>query len=412
MVAIQPFCALRYDLERGLDLSQVIAPPYDVISPEEQERLHQRSPYNVVRLTLGKASSADTDADNRYTRARAAFDQWRREGILRQDRHPTLYLLEQAFADAGRTQTRLGFLALLAFEGAAEGRVFRHEATLAAPKADRTKLLEAVPASLEPIFCVFPDEGGSIQALLREWSRSAPTVETVWEGRPVRLWAVTDPRAVESLTGRLASAAVLIADGHHRFEVAYAHRATHPALMSYFVSMADPALAVRPIHRLVSTPGVSAEALRRFCRMEPAGDLAALTGWLERVPEGMAGTTSRFGYYDGKGLFQASVSPEAAAQWLIAPPVPLPVAALDVAVLHGLILPGIGLRDGAAVRYEADAAQAVASVDRGKASSAWLLRGIPLSQVYALASQGMSLPPKSTYFYPKVPSGLAFHLFG
>jgi len=410
MVAIRPFCALRYNPERIPELSQVIAPPYDVISPEEQDRLYRRSPYNVVRLILGKQQPADTDADNRYSRARQEFDGWRRDAILRQDPRPAVYLVEQTFEADGRTQIRLGFIALLAFEAATEGRVFRHEATLAAPKADRTKLLEAVPACLEPIFCVVPDEGGAIQAMLRRWTQAAPTVQTIWEKHPLRLWAVTEPRAIEQLTERVASAAVLIADGHHRFEVAYAHRDRYPALMSYFASMADPALVVRPIHRLVTGPAASVESLRGWCRVEPAGDLAGLIAWLQQAPEGTAGTTIRFGYYDGTGFFQITVSPEHVAQWLMAPPVPLAVATLDVSVLHGLLLPRLGV-NGAGIRYVADAAHAIAAVGHGEAGAAWLLRGLPLAQVYALACRGMALPPKSTYFIPKVPSGLTLHLF-
>ena len=230
------------------------------------------------------------------------------------------------------------------------------------------------------------------------------------------MWAVTDATELEAIGRALASVAVLIADGHHRFEVAYANRQRYPGLMAYFVSMTDPALVVRPIHRVVRLKDAAApEALRQMCRTEPAGDLEGLASWLGNGASGEAG---RFGFYDGRGLYRAAVAQEPLARWLMRPPVPLPLAQLDVSILHGLILPQLGITathgqttgEAAQVTYVADAREALAAVDRGQGSAAWLLRGIPLAQVYALASQGIALPPKSTYFYPKVPSGLAMHL--
>jgi len=282
MAAIRPFGALRYTPDVVGDLSRVIAPPYDVISEDEQERLYQASPYNIVRLTLGKQCSQDTEADNRYTRAQRDFEAWCQQGILQRDPQPALYLLEHTFVQDGQRRTRLGFLALLDFTDPIERAVYRHEATLAAPKTDRTKLLESVPANLEPIFCVYPDEGGALQARLQQLCARPPLADASLDEEQVRMWAVADPQDVAAIQRALASVAVLIADGHHRFEVALAHRDRYPAVMSYFVSMEDPAL---------------------------------------------------------------------------------------------------------------------------------LLRGLPLRQVYAMASTGQMLPPKSTYFYPKVPSGLVIHSF-
>ena len=159
MPILEPFRALRYQPERVQGLSRVLAPPYDVISPAQQDALYHASPYNAVRLILGKQAPTDTDADSRYTRARRDFDAWRASGVLSQDAAPALYLIEHTFPQDGQRRTRLGFLALLRFTDPIERAVYRHEATLAAPKVDRTKLLEAIPANLEPIFCVYPDAG-------------------------------------------------------------------------------------------------------------------------------------------------------------------------------------------------------------------------------------------------------------
>lgn len=416
MVAVHPFRALRYHADRVPSLSPVLAPPYDVIDPAEQERLYQASPYNIVRLILGKQSPADTEQDNRYTRAAREFAAWRRDRVLREDATPAFYVVQHAFEDAeGRPQSRLGFLGVLGLRELGERDVLPHEVTLSAPKQDRTKLLEAVPANLSPVFCVYPDAGGVLQARLQGLTAAmAPTAEGTLHGERIRLWAVTAPDAIGEISRRLSAVAVLIADGHHRFEVARSKRDRYGLLMSYFVSMAEPALRVRAIHRVVEPSGpVDLAALRRVCALEPARDVEDVLRWLQA--DGAAG---RFGFVQGGKIYRATVLPAALAQWLAAPSVPAGLASLDVSLLHGLLLPILGVSpaqavsgaaSGPAVRYTADAGHAAASAGAGSRACAWLLRGIPLERVYALASEGLVLPPKSTYFYPKVPSGLALN---
>ncbi len=400
MVAIRPFQALRYNLKRVGDLSAVIAPPYDVIDSQEQERLYEVSPFNIVRLILGKQSPMDGNQDNRYTRAFRDFTDWSRQDVLHKDETPALYVIAHTFDDGVQLRSRIGFIGLLGLKDAGEKVVYRHEATLSAPKADRTKLLEAVPANLSPIFCVYPDDGGAIQSILSRVARqTAPSGSAHIKNEEVCLWAVSDPEIVGEIARRLASVAVLIADGHHRFEVAYAKRDRYPALMSYFVSMEDPGLIMRPIHRIVEH-GERVERLRlqELCKVEPGGDLSTLTQWLQQ-----SHGQGCFGYFDGQTLSRIQVTTEQLAKWLAAPSVPGPVAGLDVSILHGLVLPALGSQG---VRYTADSSQALQHVNGKGTVSAWLLRPLPLRQVYDIAAQGLTLPPKSTYFYPKVPSGL------
>ena len=413
MAVISPVRALRYDSERIGDLSRVIAPPYDVIDAAEQEQLYHASPYNIIRLILGKQYPTDTPEDNRYTRAQRDFSAWMEQGILLRDPVPALYLIEHAFRDdRGLLRARLGFIALLQLGASIDQTAYRHEATLAAPKEDRTKLLRSVTANLEPIFCIYPDERGALQALLRDrMASAAPDTSAAVGEEEVRVWPITEEDVIQGVSRQLASSVVLIADGHHRFEVAYANRTRYGALMSYFVSMAESSLVVRPIHRIIQREtGHAQEALSELCLVEPVADLHALTQWLER-----SRGQGRFGYVEGQRLYQVQLKPEPLARWLMAPPVPLALAALDVSLLHGLILPRLGITtasngtSGEGIRYTATSAEAIQAVTRGKAASAWLLRGIPLQQVYALAAQGLTLPPKSTYFYPKVPSGLTIN---
>ena len=407
MPTIRTFRALRYDSARVGDLSAVIAPPYDVIDPDEQEQLYTASPYNMVRLILGKQYSSDTAEDNRYIRAQRDFVAWRGSHVFSQDPTAALYLVEHAFDDGGSRRVRLGFMALLELLDPIERSVYRHEATLAAPKEDRTKLLAALPANLEPIFCIYPDERGTIQTILAAYAQGhPPTAQATLNDDVIRLWAVTDPSLNHAITHSLSSVAVLIADGHHRFEVAYANRSRYGAVMTYFVSMEDPGLLVRPIHRVVQHAGpLELQRLQGLCTMERAQDLASVIHWLEDFED----FRGRFGCYDGQALYRVEVKQDRLARWLMAPPVPLPLATLDVSLLHGLILPSLHV-NGAGVRYPANASQALEAVDcGGQGSSAWLLRGISLKHIYTLASQGFILPPKSTYFYPKVPSGLVIN---
>ena len=412
MVAIRPFAALRYDPSRAGRLDEIIAPPYDVIDAALQDQLYARSPYNVVRLTLGKQFAQDTEQHNRYTRTRQDFLTWQRQGILRQDPVPALYIVEHAFESAGQRCARLGFIALVELRDPIEQVVYRHEATLAAPKADRAKLLETVPVQCEPIFCVFPDPGQTIYARCRQLTQGAPTLQTTGTDQ-VRVWAITAAEQIQTLTDALSRVAVLIADGHHRFEVAWANRARWPAVMTYFASIEDPALVLGPIHRLVGgTPDLT--RLQALCLMTPAGALDALTRWLSESDDQRQSNESsravRFGLYDGRTLYQAQVREAVLQQWLHAPTVPRLIAGLDVAVLHGLVLPSIGFNGHRQVQYMADSQRVLDAVDRGEGGCAWLLRPLPLQRVYELAAKGLTLPPKSTFFYPKIPSGLAMHL--
>ena len=410
MVAIAPFRALRYNLERIGDLSAVVAPPYDVISPDEQARLYDASPYNVVRLIYGKDLPEDDASDNRYTRAKQAFDAWRAEGMLLRDAAPALYLYQHEFVWQGEPFQRLGFVGLLEFEGSVPGHVFPHEATFGAPKADRTRLLDAVGANLSPIFCVLDDPSHRIHSRLQRLSQTLSPLATARLGEEaVSIWAVTEPQAIQDIRRDASAGDVLIADGHHRFEVALSRRQRFGAVMSYFSCVEDPGLRVRPIHRVARLPAGSQEAWRArcatLCEMTPVESLSSLTRWLSgRQAQG------QFGYYEDGRFFQVTIRPQVLAEWLVRPSVPLALAGLDVTLLHQVLVPALleGRRpaDNHLFGYTPDPAQAVAMVERGEGDCAWLLRELPLPQVFALALQGLTLPQKSTYFYPKLLSGL------
>jgi len=412
----------------------VIAPPYDVISPEEQQRLYDASPHNVVRLIYGKPHAGDTKRENRYTRAREALARWRREEVLIRDEAPAIYLYEHAFGWDGALRRRLGVVARLEFAGSVPGGVLRHESTFSEPKADRARLLDEVKANLSPVFGILPDPGLRLHGRLAAYARAnAPLAsaqapqshdrESAGQAgavEEVRLWAIRDAALAEAFRGHAAGVPMLIADGHHRFEVALSRRQLALGVMTHLSLLEDPALVIRPIHRVMRVPAqrkaLWRATLEELCELRPAGSLEQVIRWL-------SGETAqgRFGYYEASRAYEAAVRPAVLGGWLAAPSVPGPMAGLDVIVLHQLLLARLagaaaeadaaGSETLSLCRYTPEPSRAVAMVRDGQGECAWLLRPTPIAKVYELAAQGLTLPQKSTYFYPKVLSGLLINPF-
>jgi uncharacterized protein (DUF1015 family) len=254
MAEVRAFRGFRYDLGRVGSLSDVIAPPYDVIDADLQQSLYDRSPYNVVRLILNKELPSDTAHDNRYSRAAGHLRDWLSDSVLKQDTARSLYVYHQDFEVEGRRFTRKGFMARVRLEPFGKGRIYPHEETLAGPKADRLKLFHATAMNLSQIFGLFPDEEGVVQQQLdAAVGRGLGLEATDHLGVVSRLWPVTDQHAVSAVTGLMGPKPIFIADGHHRYETALryleerraAGEATDPEAPPYFVlmmlvSMSDP----------------------------------------------------------------------------------------------------------------------------------------------------------------------------
>src|SRR5215471_18699642 len=262
MADILPFRALRYNLER-VTAAQVVTQPYDKISPAMQERYYTASPYNLVKIILGRPEAADNTLKNVYTRAAAYGQEWRREGILRQDETPSIYSYSQAFkAPSGATFERRGFIALGRVEDYSAKVVYRHEQTLAKPKADRLDLLRATRAHYEQLFLLYEDTG-EIDSILA--TPGTPTIDVTDEyGVAHRVWQITDPAIILAVQGKMLDKKLVIADGHHRYETALNFRnecrtaagttdpdAPYEFVMMTFVNMNDPGLLVLPTHRVV-----------------------------------------------------------------------------------------------------------------------------------------------------------------
>ena len=219
MPDIRPFRGIRYDMAQVGALSDVVAPPYDVIDPALQDRLYDASPYNIIRLELGRGEPGDGPEENRYTRAARFLKDWQRQGVLREDPHPALYLYEQTYEVEGRTHVRKGFIARVRLEAFGQGKVYPHEQTLSGPKADRLALFNATRFNLSPIFGLYPDTTAEVlQAVEAGLRDRTPLEATDHLGVQNRLWPVLDQEAHTVVGGLMASRPIFIADGHHRYE--------------------------------------------------------------------------------------------------------------------------------------------------------------------------------------------------
>ena len=399
---VVPFRADRYGaVER---LSALIAPPYDVIQPAERAALAARDPHNVVHLTLPEAGN--------YTHAAALLEEWRRTGVLVRDAEPSVYVLAQDFTvPTGERRTRLGMFGALATEPYDAGRVKPHERTHAGPKADRLALLRATRTSLESIFVLAPDPDGGLATALADVAKTPPAARAELDGARMRLWVVTGEAA--SRLARLASRSpVYIADGHHRYETAVAYARERPEadrLPAFVVSVKDPGLAVLATHRVIYGAGRDpAGLLDAWRRWFDVGRVAPCADRLERLAElGRDRTACLVACPDASDL-SLVMKPDAPLDSVPELARSPAVAALDVARVEVLVVQPLLRADTATptITYTPDARQAFDAVRRGGAAAAVLLNPTRVEQVLAVADAGEVMPPKSTYFAPKVPSGI------
>ena len=434
MATVLPFRAVRYNPAKANGpLDALVAPPYDVISAEQQDALHRKSPHNVVRLILGRQYDGDSPTDNRYTRSARLWNQWQDEDVLITEKQPAFYIYEQSFEVAlghpprKKAFTRRGVLSALKLEPFGEGCVYPHEETFPAHKADRLQLFRACRANFSPVFGLVPDEG-SVAALLARYAGSrAPDLEVREEsGVTNRVWVATEKPFCKELTAALEPRKVFIADGHHRYETACNYRKerreaekTKPKgekpydhVLMMCVPMSDPGLVILPTHRLVQAgPAFSAaEFLKKAeplleCREAGETELAALA-------EAQDGAVRYGVVMSGRKVILTARPAVAEAMRKAAPGKSEAWRALDTAVLHEVVLKGLlALGKEAAsphgsVAYTKDVGEVFTRVASGECSVGFVLRPSRMDQVRATAENGERMPQKSTYFSPKLLSGL------
>ena len=416
MADVQPLRALHYDPAVTGGLQDVVSPPYDVIDDVQRAALLKRSPYNVVAIDL------PVGGEDRYDHASATLAQWREQGVIVADDTPALWTLAQEYTGPdGQRRTRQGFLARVRVEEYGPGRIRPHERTHPGPKEDRLRLTRATRANLSPIFSLYSDPTGEALAALRA---ASPDTDADWaqttdaDGTVNRLRRVGDPDAIATAQRVLGSTELLIADGHHRYETArvYAEEiggeGPHRFVLMCLVALQDPGLTVFPTHRLVG--GLDDErraALQRTVNLDfeiaPLSDMAAL------APP--ANDELLIGYLPADGpAVMLRLRDQSIADAALSDHAPA-YRRLDTAVLEALVLTGaLGMSDEDidhlhGLGYARDFDQAVALVADHQYDAAFFMAPTPIERVSEVAAAGESMPPKSTYFFPKVPTGLLFN---
>ena len=429
MARIAPFRGILYNQKKISDLSKVIAPPYDVITPEEQERLHRKSPYNIVRLILNQAP-------NPYESVARLLESWRKDGILVRDEAPALYFLRHRFQAKDGEKERKGFMAVTRIEDFSSGTIRPHEATLDGPKEDRLKLMLACNANLSPIFALYSEPKRVINRMLAEHVQGAtPHIEVEEDkGGSCRLWRVIDPELIRVVRREMEEQPLLIADGHHRYEAAMRYRdhlrrqkgnltgrEAFNYVMMFFANMKDEGLVILPTHRLVrSFPPIPfqqlEESLMRYFYLEP----------YPKTPEGQRSFLRALQSGGGKRrLIGASFKRD--PRYLIlrlknkrfmqrlAGELSAPLRELDVSVLHRLILDHIlGLKPEEQIKegvisYSQDEEKVLQALEKEDYQAAFILNPPRPEEILQIALGGEKMPQKTTYFYPKLISGLVIN---
>ena len=427
MAILHPFRALRYDPAR-VQPQLAVTQPYDKITPAMQEKYYEASPYNLVRVILGKAEAGDGEASNVYTRAAHSFADWRRTGVLKADNEPSFYTYTQSFTVPGSDvkAERRGLIAAGLIEEYGAGVVFRHEQTLAKPKSDRLNLLRATKAHFGHIFMLYSD-AGEVDAFLA--SQAAPDIEVVDEYQVThRVWKVSDSEVITAVQEKMREQRLIIADGHHRYETSLNYRnerraaakdqgpAPYDAVMMTLVNMNSPGLVILPTHRVVH--GLAAFSVEKFVE-----DARRLFSVEEVVPTMSASHATAVLRESGK-CNTALIAVTASRAFLLYSPKSVGTAvfsgfslrqqALDVVQLHKGLLEGVlglseeSIRNQENLSYLRDMGEAIARARNG-ANVTFLMNPCRMAQVRDIAFAGEVLPQKSTDFFPKMLDGLTIY---
>ncbi len=431
MAEIRAFRGYRYDLGKVGELSQVVAPPYDIIDSQLQNRLYERSPYNAIRLELTRDEPGDTDNNNRYSRAAQSWNDWQQKNIVQQDSLRCLYYYEQDFNWQGQICTRKGFLTRLKLEPFESGSVYPHEQTMSGPKEDRLKLYRATGANFSPLFGLYPDADQEVISPFQNYlHKHLPLVAKDDLGVVSRWWPIMDEKLITAVIGQMSSRPIFIADGHHRYETALRYQQElkangqltsddHPAnyTLIYLVGMSDPGLLVLPTHRLINgfAPWDVATLQKAVTPIfsitgQFAGKDQADTVW-EIVARDESQST--LGIYcqigdcwcilklEDRQLINR-LAADHSREW----------QELGVSILHRLVLEHLlpqSIPGNATCQYVHLVQEVVDALKQGSFVSAALVPPATLTHIEMIAGNREKMPPKSTYFYPKPLTGIVFN---
>lgn len=422
MSDIRPFPGIRYATQPGAaDISTRLAPPYDVLDTAGKEALLDRDPGNFVKIDLPHVPAKAAGPAEVYSAARQQLDAWLKDGTLVHDAEPGLYVYHQAYTHAGTTYVRKMFFARLRLEPLGEGSVFPHEQTFGGPKEDRLCLTRATEANLSPIFGLYPDAGNAIAARLQQAIGRTPLASGRLESTQNRLWAVTDPQTINDVAGMMADRPMFIADGHHRYGTALLYRdelrskgelaEDHPAnyVLCVLCAMEDPGLLILPTHRVLVGHTVSGGMLREDENVEVAHLLvedaeAAPAALAKFGPQALGVYDSAEGRYymarPREATLLDDLEPEHSEAWRR-----LGLAFLHAYLLERMVRPTLTGGQDPEIHYVKSAAGAVDEA-RGTGGTAFLMQPTTMEELRAVCQAGDLMPQKSTFFYPKLASGL------
>lgn len=423
MPEIKPFNAVIYNQEKFKDFSGLVCPPYDVISPKEQDYYHNLNPYNFIHILLRK----DIPGENKYQSAGNTLKEWLKGKIFIQVQSPAVYFYSQQYNIRGEKKTRLGFIALLKLEDK-NSAVFGHENTHLQAKEDRLKILKKTNANLSPIFVVLKDSKRVIQRVFEQYVSKQPPLIEVTDQEKTRhsLWSIDDPKALEFIQSGMTKEDAFIADGHHRYEVSLAYRdemrqklgdkllkdGSLNYTLSYFTSTDQRGLSILPIHRLLKLEkeidlSNFLKSLKEYFDVEEIKDKSRFFFLMEK-----SGRSEHvLGMYKNKRYWLLRLKNVKILDKMMNDK-PKEYRTLDVAILNQLVFKGIlkyNLEDKDSLRYSPNSDEFIEAVDNEPLAVAFFLNPVKMEQIIAVALGGNKMPPKSTYFYPKVLSGLVIN---
>jgi uncharacterized protein (DUF1015 family) len=441
MAKIFPFKGITYNKDKVKKLEKVMAPPYDVISPEEQENLYNAHDYNIIKLTLGKDFPGDTPQSNKYVRAGVLLEGLLRHKILAKSDKPAIYVYEQTFRIKGKVYKRLGFLALLRMEEVARSKVFPHENIFPVPMLDRLELMRSTNTQLEPIFGMYLDEKDQVLKSLSKITSRKPFMRLKDKDKMEhKVWVLDKRPALMKLVKGMRDKWVFIADGHHRFEATqryrdemrektqkYGEEEPFNHVMMYFTNIKRKGLIVLPIHRLIRIdnrefdPYLFTVQVQEYFEVTPyefgrrTEEKTKKKLFKEMEKRNLAGKACFGMYLGGNTFYLLTLKDYRMIDRLLDENKPKTWKRLDVTVLHTLVIEKIlGLNKGtdeaaAKIKYSHEEDEAISLVKDGKYQVALLLNPTRVEDVVAIASKYEKMPQKSTFFYPKLLSGLVMN---